>query len=52
MFPLAYIPPLWFAVMDKRLLAAVGRDPSRINFHPAKRAQLIAKYDLQEKRAT
>jgi len=28
MFPIAYVPPLWFAVMDKRLLAAVGRDPA------------------------
>jgi alkane 1-monooxygenase len=48
MFPLAYVPPLWFAVMDKRLLAAVNRDPSRINFDPAKRSHLIAKYGLQE----
>ena len=46
MFPLAYVPPLWFAVMDKRLLAAVNRDPSRINFHPSQRARLMAKHGL------
>ncbi len=48
MFPLAYVPPLWFAVMDKRLLAAVDRDPSRINFDPARRAKLVAKYGLEK----
>lgn len=48
MFPLAYVPPLWFAVMDKRLLAAVNRDPSRINFDPARRAQLVKKYGLKD----
>ncbi len=48
MFPLAYVPPLWFAVMDKRLLAAVNRDPSRINFDPARRAQLVRKYGLKD----
>jgi alkane 1-monooxygenase len=46
MFPIAYVPPLWFAVMDKRLLAAVGRDPARINFAPGQRERLVAKYGL------
>lgn len=46
MFPVAYIPPLWFAVMDKRLLAAVNHDPQRINFDPRKRDRLMAKYGL------
>ena len=46
MFPLAYVPPLWFAVMDKRLIAAVQRDPARINFAPGQRARLMAKYSL------
>jgi alkane 1-monooxygenase len=48
MFPIAYVPPLWFAVMDKRLVAAVGRDPARINFAPGQRARLMARHALVE----
>lgn len=46
MFLLAYFPPLFYAVMDPRLLAAVGRDPSRINFQPGKRDRLVTRYQL------
>ncbi len=46
MFLLAYFPPLFFRVMDPRLLAAVGRDPARINFQPGRKAQLMARYAL------
>ena len=46
MFPLAYVPPLWFAVMDKRLVQAVGGDASRINFEAGERARLVAKFGL------
>jgi alkane 1-monooxygenase len=46
MFPLAYVPPLWFAVMDRRLVEAVGRDASRINFDPRRRERLMAKFGL------
>ncbi len=46
MFPIAYFPPLWFAVMDKRLVAAVRRDPARINFAPGQRERLMAKHGL------
>jgi alkane 1-monooxygenase len=48
MFPLAYLPPLWFAVMDQRLLAAVAHNPARINFAPGQRDRLMAKYHLKE----
>jgi alkane 1-monooxygenase len=36
MFPLAYVPPLWFRVMDARLLAlpTVGGDLSKVNLDP------------------
>jgi alkane 1-monooxygenase len=46
MFPLAYVPPLWFAVMDKRLLALpqVQGDLSRVNLCPRKKAALLARY--------
>lgn len=46
MYLVAYMPPLWFKVMDKRLLDAVDRDPSRINFEPAKRERLLRQYGL------
>ncbi len=47
MFVLAYIPPLWFAVMNPRLVATVGRDARRINFDPARKAALVQQYQLQ-----
>lgn len=47
MFTLAYVPPVWFAVMDKRLIAAVGGDASCINFQPSARARLMADYQLK-----
>ncbi len=48
MYLLAYVPPLWFRVMDRRLLDAVERDPSRINFEAAKRGTLMRRYGLVE----
>jgi len=46
MFSLAYVPPLWFAVMDKRLLALpqIQGDLSRVNVDPRSRAALEARY--------
>lgn len=46
MFTLAYFPPLWFRVMDPRLLHAVNNDPERINFQPAARDRLVRRYRL------
>ena len=48
MFPVAYIPPLWYAIMNPRLVAAVGGDASRINFAPGQRSRLVAQYGLTE----
>ncbi|MES2295891.1 MAG: alkane 1-monooxygenase [Pseudomonadota bacterium] len=48
MFIVAYCPPLFFAVMDPRLLAATGRDPLRINFAPSARSRLIERHGLDE----
>jgi alkane 1-monooxygenase len=48
MFLVAYIPPLWRAVMDPRLIASVGRDTAKINIDPQSRATLIARYGLTE----
>lgn len=44
MFLLAYVPVLWFRVMDPRLLAAVQRDPERVNFAPSRRSALLRRY--------
>jgi len=44
MLVLAYIPPLWRAVMDKRVIAHYGGDVSRANIQPSKRAKILAKY--------
>jgi alkane 1-monooxygenase len=44
MFLLAYVPPLWFRVMDARLVEAVGGDKARINFDPSRRSLLLARH--------
>ncbi|GIC78645.1 alkane 1-monooxygenase [Moritella sp. F3] len=46
MYPIAYIPWLWFKVMDKRIVNITDGDVSKINMLPIKREQLIAKYKL------
>ena len=48
MFTIAYFPPLWFALMDARLVAAVHSDASRINFHPRRRAALMRRHGLAD----
>ena len=46
MFPLAYVPPLWFKVMDPRLLALphVRGDLGKVNIDPAQREKILARY--------
>lgn len=44
MLLLAYFPPLWSAVMDRRVLAHYGGDVSRANLQPSRRPALLAKY--------
>jgi alkane 1-monooxygenase len=46
MFFVAYVPPLWWAVMDHRLLAIAGRHTSGLNIDPKRRAFLVARYGL------
>jgi alkane 1-monooxygenase len=47
MFLLAYVPPLWFRVMDKRVWQAVEKDWDRLNILPGceeqYRARLVTK---------
>ena len=35
------IPPLWFRVMDPKLMQWAGGDISKVNVDPAKRAQAV-----------
>jgi alkane 1-monooxygenase len=44
MILLAYVPPLWRRVMDARVVAHYGGDPSRANLHPPARARLLARF--------
>ena len=49
MFPVAYVPWLWFKIMDPRLVEVVDSDLSQINMYPSKKAKLVAKYCLINK---
>ena len=46
MYVLAYIPRLWFSVMDKRLLALphIQGDLSKVNIDPNKKAAIYSRY--------
>lgn len=44
MLGLAYVPPLWRAVMDRRVLAHYDGDVTLANLHPPRRERLLAKY--------
>ena len=44
MITLAYFPPLWFALMNQRVIRHYKGDLGRIHFHPAKREALMARY--------
>jgi len=46
MFFLAYLPPLWYRVMDPLLIQTLNGDTSRINFLPSARNRLIKKFGL------
>ena len=44
MIVLAWVPPLWRRVMDRRLVEHFGGDIGRANIHPPKRRQVLARY--------
>lgn len=44
MIVLAWVPPLWRRVMDRRLLDHFDGDVGRANIHPPKRRQVLARY--------
>lgn len=43
-FTLAYFPPLWRAVMDRRVLAVYNGDITRVNIEPSRRQAILARY--------
>lgn len=46
----AYIPPLWFAIMNKRVRAHYDNNMSKINMHPKPLSPLIQRTtDIFEK---
>ncbi|HEX5372120.1 MAG TPA: alkane 1-monooxygenase [Aquabacterium sp.] len=44
MITAAYCPPLWFALMNDRVMRHYGGDLSRVNVHPSARAAMEARY--------
>ena len=44
MIMLAAVPPLWFRVMDPRVVAHYGGDVTKANLDPARRDALLARY--------
>jgi alkane 1-monooxygenase len=44
MILLAYLTPLWFRVIDPKVLAHYGGDVTRANILPRKRARILARY--------
>ncbi|RTL26199.1 MAG: alkane 1-monooxygenase [Burkholderiales bacterium] len=48
MFLAAYVPPVWFAIMDPLVVKASGGDVSRINILPAKKPLLMRRYGLHD----
>ncbi len=44
MITLAYLPPLWRRVMDRRVLAHYGGDITRADIHPPVRDRVLAHY--------
>jgi len=47
MFLVAFFPPLWFRLMDRRVLAHTGKRADRINLDPSRHAGLVSKYELE-----
>ena len=51
MLGLAYLPPVWRAVMDRRVLAHYDGDVTKANIHPPQRDKILATYGAVDLRA-
>lgn len=47
MILLAYLPPLWFKLMDRKVLAQYGGDLTKANIQPGREAAVKEKYSAQ-----
>lgn len=47
MFLVAFVPSLWFRIMDRRVMAHAGRRAGDINLDPARSAELHSRYGLE-----
>ena len=47
-FAIAFFPPLWFAMMDKRVMAWSGGDITKVNIDPKKKEKLYKKWGVQD----
>ena len=43
-FAMAFVPPLWFAVMDKKVMEWADGDLSKVNIHPKAQAKLAKRW--------
>ena len=43
-FAMAFFPPLWFKIMDKRVMEWSGGDLSKVNIHEPARARIMARW--------
>ncbi len=48
MILVAYFPPLWFWMMDPRVIAHHGGDPRLANLHPPRREKLLARWSAEK----
>lgn len=44
MFAIAFVPPLWFAIMDRKVVTWAQGDLTKANLLPSKRERLLARY--------
>ena len=47
MFLVAYLPPLWFAMMNPRVVGWAGGVADNIHFQPGMRERLVRRYGLR-----
>lgn len=54
MYPISWVPPVWFRIMDARLLALpqVRGDLDRVNVDPKRREEIYARYGQLDKLRT
>ena len=51
MIVLTWVPALWRAVMDKRVLAHYDGDVTRANLHPAQAGKYLSRYAADAREA-